>query len=326
MGDHLDASYDIQCPQCKTSKYRNPLMKLMVNVCGHPLCSSCVAMYFIKESGKCPECDLVLKKGKFRAQVFEDPIVEKEIDIRRRIMKIYNKQEYEFETLNEWNDYLEEIENIVFNLTNDLNILETGKKIDAYERKNKDNNKSKHGMLRKSKEDEELERLIEEETFHKQQLSTRMMEQNNFAAVRNKNKASLLQDLMASEGDAALIVAAHNERRLKEEEEMMEIQATIPVIEKVTQFSSGISIGIGAGAGTTGGPPASYIQAQAYVYTAPLIPQHLQCPSWDELEPKGFLSHVRKAGPQAVAGGYTEHYACLRALQDFMYSHILTDK
>ena len=64
-------------------------------------------------------------------------------------MKIYNKQEYEFETLNEWNNYLEEIETIVFNLTNDVNRLETEKKIDAYDRKNKETNKSKHGMLRK---------------------------------------------------------------------------------------------------------------------------------------------------------------------------------
>ena len=40
---------------------------------------------FISESGQCPECDMVLKRAKFRTQIFEDPLVEKEIDIRRRV-------------------------------------------------------------------------------------------------------------------------------------------------------------------------------------------------------------------------------------------------
>ncbi|KQK81881.1 hypothetical protein AAES_76945 [Amazona aestiva] len=30
---------DLGCPRCKTTKYRNPSLKLMVNVCGHTLSS-----------------------------------------------------------------------------------------------------------------------------------------------------------------------------------------------------------------------------------------------------------------------------------------------
>lgn len=36
------------CPRCKTTKYRNPSLKLLVNVCGHSLCSSCVELLFVK--------------------------------------------------------------------------------------------------------------------------------------------------------------------------------------------------------------------------------------------------------------------------------------
>ncbi len=36
------------CPRCKTTSYRNPNMKLMVNVCGHNLCESCVELLFVK--------------------------------------------------------------------------------------------------------------------------------------------------------------------------------------------------------------------------------------------------------------------------------------
>ena len=39
---------DAACPKCKTTKYRNPSMKLMVNVCGHALCESCVDLLFVK--------------------------------------------------------------------------------------------------------------------------------------------------------------------------------------------------------------------------------------------------------------------------------------
>lgn len=41
---------DIACPRCKTTKYRNPSLKLMVNVCGHALCESCVDLLFLKGS------------------------------------------------------------------------------------------------------------------------------------------------------------------------------------------------------------------------------------------------------------------------------------
>ena len=28
---------DVVCPRCKTTRYRNPSLKLMVNTCGHSL-------------------------------------------------------------------------------------------------------------------------------------------------------------------------------------------------------------------------------------------------------------------------------------------------
>ena len=34
--------------RCKTTSYRNPNMKLMVNVCGHNICENCVELLFVK--------------------------------------------------------------------------------------------------------------------------------------------------------------------------------------------------------------------------------------------------------------------------------------
>ena len=54
------------------------------------------------------------------------------MDIRKSILKIYNKQESDFPTLKEYNDYLEEIEDIVWNLESGRNEKETREKIAQY--------------------------------------------------------------------------------------------------------------------------------------------------------------------------------------------------
>ncbi|PWA16651.1 hypothetical protein CCH79_00004406 [Gambusia affinis] len=103
---------DQGCPRCKTTKYRNPSLKLMVNVCGHTLCENCVEMLFVRGSGNCVQCDTPLRKSNFRVQLFEDASVDKEVEIRKKVMKIYNKREFDFPSLRDYNDYLEQVEDI----------------------------------------------------------------------------------------------------------------------------------------------------------------------------------------------------------------------
>ncbi|GBP41349.1 hypothetical protein EVAR_84692_1 [Eumeta japonica] len=129
---------DQACPRCKTTKYRNPSLKLMVNVCGHALCESCVDLLFLKGSGSCPECNVPLRRSNFRVQLFEDAMVEKEIDIRKRVLKDFNKKEEDFNSLRDYNDYLEEIETIIYNLTNNIDVIATNKKIEHYKKENKE--------------------------------------------------------------------------------------------------------------------------------------------------------------------------------------------
>lgn len=122
-------SEDISCPRCKTSKYRNPLLKLLVNVCGHPLCDNCVDLLFVKGSATCPTCNISLRKTNFRVQLFEDSLVEKEVDIRKKILKDFNKKEDDFTSPDEYNDYLEFIEDLIYNLTNNIDVESTKRKI-----------------------------------------------------------------------------------------------------------------------------------------------------------------------------------------------------
>lgn len=50
-------------------------------------CETCVEALFVKGSGICPECGTALRKNNFRVQLFEDPFIEKEIEIRKKILK-----------------------------------------------------------------------------------------------------------------------------------------------------------------------------------------------------------------------------------------------
>lgn len=91
-----------------------------------------------------------LRRSNFRVQLFEDPMVEKEIDIRKRVLKDYNKKEEDFATLREYNDYLEEIETIIYNLTNNIDVVGTNKRIEQYKKDNKElimKNKAKIGKI-----------------------------------------------------------------------------------------------------------------------------------------------------------------------------------
>ncbi|TNN84223.1 CDK-activating kinase assembly factor MAT1 [Liparis tanakae] len=73
-------------------------------------CENCVEMLFARGSGNCVQCETPLRKSNFRVQLFEDPAVDKEVEIRKKVLKIYNKRDFDFPSLREYNDYLEQLE------------------------------------------------------------------------------------------------------------------------------------------------------------------------------------------------------------------------
>ena len=55
---------------------------------------------------------MTLRKLAFIPQTFEDLTVEKEVVVRRRMTKEFNKRREDFIDLRSYNDYLEEVEDI----------------------------------------------------------------------------------------------------------------------------------------------------------------------------------------------------------------------
>lgn len=67
-------------------------MRFLINPeCYHKMCESCVDRIFSSGPANCPVagCHKTLRKNRFRKQTFEDINVEREVDIRRRVMQMY---------------------------------------------------------------------------------------------------------------------------------------------------------------------------------------------------------------------------------------------
>ncbi|KAL3421381.1 CDK-activating kinase assembly factor MAT1 [Phlyctema vagabunda] len=107
------------CPVCKSNRYLNPNLQFLINPeCYHKMCSTCVDRIFTSGPASCPVpyCGKTLRKKGFHKAFFADLKVEREVDIRKRVYSVFNRRQDEFETLLDWNNYLEEVESLTFDL------------------------------------------------------------------------------------------------------------------------------------------------------------------------------------------------------------------
>ncbi|KAG0411083.1 hypothetical protein HPB47_011794 [Ixodes persulcatus] len=310
---------DLACPRCRTTKYRNPSLKLMVNVCGHALCENCVELLFVKGSGSCPQCNVPLRRGNFRVQIFEDAGVEKEVDIRRKILKDYNKREEDFETLRAYNDYLEEVETIIFNLANEVDVEATRRKVEQYKRDNKA--QIQKGKLKPSREEEFLEEVLELEQQEAELRREQLAELEREARREKiKQKESLIDDLMFSDLPANRTPAGRGLGTWNA------FQTGAFSILFRPRIESGLEVATNGVAETRAPAPArirclsralAVSEGPLYAYVA--LEQDLcgpPVPALDALTPSGYTAHVRAATEPELAGGFQAGLACHRALQD----------
>ncbi|XP_015790749.1 CDK-activating kinase assembly factor MAT1 [Tetranychus urticae] len=306
---------DISCPRCKTSKYRNPSLKLMVNVCGHPLCDNCVELLFVKGSSACPKCGITLRKTKFRLQLFEDPLVDKEVDIRRSVLQDFNKSEKDFSSLAEYNEYLEFVEDIIYNLTNNIDVESTKRKIEQYRKENSDVIARNRGKL--SENDEELEELLAEEREDK--LEAQVIRQHEIDLTKTKKKAAedLVDDLMYSDLPANQILAKHANEKMQLEQRITAEVTKPPIRRPPATFSTGIKVG--KSSSNLFLPVPKIEEQQTFVYEEKVWdPDEMEGPKPPEIEDleASYLDHVRKIELSELAGGFIGIYPCYRAIQE----------
>lgn len=277
-------------------------MKLLVNVCGHKLCETCVETLFTRPSAACPECNTALRRNDFRIQQFEDLIVEKEVDIRKRILKIYNKLEDDFQTasdpLRAYNDYLEEVESIIWNLANGQDVEETKKQIDKYKKDNeslirKNNFKLGREEAMITSQIEEDERLAEQRRV--EALLLEKQKKND----KKKENEQFLDRLTRGELPLEDIVAEHASKLQK----------------KSLLFSGRSTHGSSLQKETVAPLPST--EGSKFVYVAPQVENNgPTAPNMEVLASRGYLRHIRSATRAEKAGGFSSELACGRAIQE----------
>lgn len=276
--------------------------------------------FLIIGSGSCPECKVSLKRNNYRLQLFEDATVEKEVDIRKRILKDYNKKEDDFDTLEEYNDYLEEVETIIYNLCNNIDIAETTKKVEQYRKENKE--VIMRNKMRYTKEASELDRLIQEE--RQNQLDKREASEKLEVEIKRRKimeKEALIDELMFSDNDAKEILNYFAESKSQVKTEKLE-ETDQKVIKKdlskrISHFSSGVKISDSL---LFAKPLPKIEEGPLFVYVEPKVmidgPPY---PSWENLEKLGYLKHVRQETMDEKGGGFYSALSCMRALQEAMF-------
>lgn len=205
---------DDTCPQCKSERYLNKSMKLLVGPCYHKMCETCVLQRFDAGPAPCPVCQRILRKAEFYQQIFEDLTVENEVRIRKRMAMIYNKRQEDFKTLKDYNDYLEMVEELTLKLLDDTETDETDYVIEKYRR---DNAASIEKNQSKFQREEKLQRMIsEQEQLQRQKMRSEYRKQlEDEQREKNEAKDSVINALANSDRDANDIVQKSKMIRLK---------------------------------------------------------------------------------------------------------------
>ncbi|KAK7049208.1 TFIIH/NER complex subunit [Paramarasmius palmivorus] len=170
----------------------------------------------------CPICQKVLRKLAFSPQTFEDLDVEKEVAVRRRLAKEFNKRREDFDDLRSYNDYLEEVEDIgkscfrraspvtqpfqAFNLINNIDVQETEARIATYKAANAAlialNIQREEAYALALKEQEELDRK-EREARAAQLAQEEQLEREE----KVREQREIIDKLETSQKDAREVVA-----------------------------------------------------------------------------------------------------------------------
>ncbi|KII70393.1 CDK-activating kinase assembly factor MAT1 [Thelohanellus kitauei] len=144
-------SLEKACIRCKMSSFRNPNLQLLVNICGHKLCDSCVDVLFVRPTAPCFECGIILRKTEYRKSKFENHKIEREIEIRQRVEKIYNRTLSDFSGSDnpqlEYDNYLEHVEDLIYNLSNGIDVDAARREIDEYKAANEESIKINNARI-----------------------------------------------------------------------------------------------------------------------------------------------------------------------------------
>lgn len=141
--DNVDDNL-FRCSVCNikesdSSNFDSALQTNAVVGCGHQFCIACVDRELSRRKVfPCPLCNTIVKRVTLSTRSLDDIQSEKDTSWRRRVMKVYNKTLEDFDSLLDYNNYLEEVEDVIYSIVNDeSNAEEIKSRLKKYEEENK---------------------------------------------------------------------------------------------------------------------------------------------------------------------------------------------
>lgn len=194
------------CPVCKSNRYLNPSLQFLINPeCYHKMCSTCVDRIFTSGPASCPVpyCGKTLRKKGFHKAFFGDLKIEREVDIRKRVGAVFNRRQDEFETLLDWNNYLEEVESLIFDLVEGTKEerLKADERLKAYRESNMGDIEENRRAGLEQIEMEKRREKAEKEAVRQRRLAALREEEEEKLDVA-KNKREVLERLANTDEDA----------------------------------------------------------------------------------------------------------------------------
>jgi len=293
-----------RCPKCKSDERNNRNMVMMINECGHPLCRNCVETIFARNSSKCTYdgCGRMLKKNNFREQLFDDPRIDRENFIRKRLSKTFNLNETNFPTLRAFNDYLEKVEDIVFKLANDIDVEDTEAEVKQFKADHSEEIERNRKFI--TPDDKWINDCLADDMSRlKNRQAETEEEARNISKKVDPNSKTIIDQLRETDLPAEVIL--DRQRKIQIEAEMAEKEkAESKKQEKLDRFTQSFH-GLLRRNGT------------AYIHKNPTLQINgPRIPSATEIEKGGYLAHICKSTIAGVAGGYVQQIGVSRAIFD----------
>lgn len=265
-------------------------------------------VFTISGSGPCPKCLIPLRRNGFKLQQFEDASIDVEVETRKRILQDFNKAEEDFDNLDDYNDYLVEIEDIIYNLIRNINVIETKERIEQYKKENKDI--IMRNRMKLKREEQALDELIEEEKIHTQYKRDEVLRDE--AEQRSKKlrvDAELIDSLACSNSDARDIVNTY--AHIKEEIPAPKPKPVAKPPINFTKFSTGVKFNQSSISSIPikEGPLFKY-EPVSHQLNGP------SCPDISHLESLGYMKYIRPESSQELAGGFLIKTSCLHYIQE----------
>eukprot|EP00823_Brevimastigomonas_motovehiculus_P005244 TRINITY_DN375_c1_g1_i1.p1 TRINITY_DN375_c1_g1~~TRINITY_DN375_c1_g1_i1.p1 ORF type:complete len:254 (+),score=51.42 TRINITY_DN375_c1_g1_i1:89-850(+) len=182
---------DLSCPFCNTLRASQPNLEFLYSTCcGFLICKNCISRQLFVTSRRvsCQLCGVEITSRSFVKETLDRQQYKKETNTRARLNKVFNMRRDDFKTLGEYNDYLETVQDIVFDLTygSKSEQIQAEKKVLEYERKHREQIQRNYGVQQQSSSSSSSSSLSVASSSSSSALSTSSTSVSSLAAVMSE--------------------------------------------------------------------------------------------------------------------------------------------